>query len=50
MLVLKPWAPTNAAGGIPMARPAPQAMVMDVTTLALRPLGKRAHLALWLPP
>jgi hypothetical protein len=50
MLVLKPWAPTHAAGGIPMARPAPQAMVMDVTTLALRPLGKRAHLALWLPP
>jgi len=40
LLVLRPWSSRNA----------PQAMLLDATTLTLRPLGKQARLALWLPP
>jgi len=50
ILVLKPQAQADAAGEPSTAPPAPQAMVMDITTLTVRPLGKRARLALWLPP
>ena len=46
LLVLRPW---NRDGSGSVAA-APQAMVMDATTLALRPLHKQARLALWLPP
>jgi hypothetical protein len=46
LLVLRPWV-QRSQGSV---APAAQAMVMDATSLALRPLGKQARLALWLPP
>jgi len=46
LLVLRRWMqPSNGSGAA-----APQAMVMEATTLALRPLQKEARLAVWLPP
>ena len=46
LLVLRPWVQRSQGSVAPSA----QAMVMDATSLALRPLGKQARLALWLPP
>lgn len=46
LLVLRPWKQPSSGS---IAAP-PQAMVMDATTLALRPLGQQARLALWLAP
>jgi len=46
LLVLRRWVqPSTGSGAAP-----PQAMVLEATTLALRPVHKQARLALWLPP
>jgi hypothetical protein len=46
LLVLRAWN-QGSSGSVAAA---PQAMVMDATTLTLGPLHKQARLALWLPP